>query len=209
MIDKSSYIVAPISYDMTKQWILKRHYAKRMPSVSYAFGLFCNNIHVGIITYGLPATPYLCIGVCGEKWRNNVLELNRLVLLNNKKNEASFFISKTLDMLPAPKIVVSYADTERDHIGYIYQATNWLYTGCTKERTDLLSDAGHGRHYQKNSTIRQKRSAKHRYVYFVGNKSQKKQMRSDLNYAVHSYPKGESVKYIIDDDVDGLQMIML
>mgnify|MGYP006969545401 FL=1 len=32
-------------------------------------------------------------------------------------------------MIQAPCCVVSYADDSRGHNGYIYQATNWIYTG--------------------------------------------------------------------------------
>lgn len=30
---------------------------------------------------------------------------------------------------PACRLVVSYADMDQDHLGIIYQATNWVYTG--------------------------------------------------------------------------------
>jgi hypothetical protein len=36
---------------------------------------------------------------------------------------------------------------------------------------------------------------KHRYVYFVGSKTQKKAMRKALKYPVLPYPKGESKRY--------------
>ena len=32
--------VTSISYNETKEWLLKKHYAKRMCSITYAFGLF-------------------------------------------------------------------------------------------------------------------------------------------------------------------------
>ena len=39
-------------------------------------------------------------------------------------------------LLPNPRIVVSYADTEQEHIGVVYQATNFLYTGLSDKRTE-------------------------------------------------------------------------
>lgn len=203
-----NYTVFPISYEMTKPWILKRHYAKRMPSISHAFGLFEERELVGVITYGIPASPFLCKGVCGEEWKDNVLELNRLVLLNNKPNEASFLVGKSLKLLPKPTIIVSYADTKWKHIGYVYQATNWIYTGCTKERTDMFSEAGHSRHNDGNPEIRQDRSAKHRYIFFVADKNTKKKLMSKLNYKIQSYPKGDSIKYI-PGDTGATQTLML
>ncbi len=95
-------------------------------------------------------------------------------------------------MLPNDLILVSYADTEMNHVGKIYQATNWIYTGATKERTDIGTDSGsHSRHYDKNidySKNRVFRSSKHRYVYFTGKEY-------ELNYPVKDYPKGKSKRY--------------
>ena len=51
------YWVEKISYADTKPFILDIHYAKRMPSISYAYGLFDNDELVGIISYGSPASP--------------------------------------------------------------------------------------------------------------------------------------------------------
>ena len=41
----------------------------------------------------------------------------------------------------------------------------------------------------------EKRSEKHRYVYFTGSKKQKKEMRKALKYPILPYPKGESKRY--------------
>ena len=184
------YTVQKISYNETKPFILNIHYAKRMPSISHAFGLFKNDDMVGIVTYGSPASPSLCKGICGENWRKNVIELNRLVLLNNIKNEASYLVSSSLKMLPFPLIVVSYADSAQNHVGYIYQASNFLFTGTTKPRTDMASkDGKHSRHSLNDRTDRVNRSAKHRYVIFVGDKRQKKLMLKDLRYPILDYPK--------------------
>lgn len=182
--------IKQISYDETKDLILNVHYAKRMPSISFAYGLFKDNEMIGIVTYGSPASPFLCKGICGEKHKHNVIELNRLVLVNNEKNEASYLIANSLKMLPKPKIVVSYADTAHDHSGVVYQATNFLFTGTTKGRTDQASANGkHSRHSLGDRQNRVYRSPKHRYVIFVCSKKQKKIYMEALNYAIQPYPK--------------------
>lgn len=110
--------VKKIAYSETKDWILKKHYARRMPSISYAFALYNDGEILGIVTYGSPASPSLCKGICGDEYRNNVIELNRLVLNSNApKNSASFLVGRSLKMLPRDVIVVSYADTQMGHIG--------------------------------------------------------------------------------------------
>ena len=128
--------VLPIQNYETKTWLLNRHYAKRIPSISYAFGLYEDHNLVGVCTYGSPPSPSLCTGVCGEEYKDKVVELNRLILDSPKPNSASYLVSQSLKLLPKPSIVVSYADTSQGHVGYIYQATNFLYTGLSEARVD-------------------------------------------------------------------------
>jgi len=182
--------VLRVPYNLTKDFILKIHYAHRMPSISYAFGLFDNCELIGVCTYGKPASPYLCKGICGIENKDFVWELNRLVLKHNRKNEASYFIAQTFKLLPNPMIIVSYADTKQNHIGTIYQALNFYFTGTTKARTDMLAGNGkHSRHHLGDRSKRAFRSAKHRYVYFLGNKRAKKRFLKSLNYPILPYPK--------------------
>ena len=55
----SGYSVERISYADTKPFILDIHYAKRMPSISYAYGLFKDNNLIGMVSYGSPPSPAL------------------------------------------------------------------------------------------------------------------------------------------------------
>ena len=157
---------------------------------------------IGCVTYGQPASPWLCKGVAGEENKHNVLELNRLIILPeyNGENYASFLVGHSLKMLPNGTYVVSYADWGGwGHIGYVYQATNFLYTGLTKDRTDKFSE-GHSRHYAKGEIRRKYRTSKHRYIYLVGDKKTKKEMRKSLKYEViPDYPKGTSRHYDINN----------
>ena len=200
--------VLPINTFEVEPWLLEKHYAKRMCPISYAFGLYEDNNLVGVVTYGVPASPFLCMGVCGEEHKDIVLELNRLCLNDGIKNGASFLVGKSLQMLPKPTIVVSYADTSMNHIGYIYQASNFIFTGTTKERTDMAGEDGkHSRHNLGISENRINRSAKHRYIYFVGNKYQKRILMNKLNYSIEPYPKGDSQKYDSGKSVKTQQLL--
>ena len=185
-----NYSVNKISYEDTKPFIMNIHYAKRMPSISYSFGLFSKRELIGMVSYGSPPSQSLCRGIAGDEYSNIVLELNRLVLKYNKKNEASMLVGKSLNLLPKPKIVVSYADTQQGHKGYVYQASNFLFTGTTKARTDIAGkDGKHSRHHLGDKTKRVYRSAKHRYVFIIGNKKDKKQLTKQLKYPMLEYPK--------------------
>ena len=200
--------VLPINSFEVEPWLLEKHYAKRMCPISYAFGLYDDEQLIGVVTYGMPASPNLCMGICGIDNKDKVLELNRLCLNDGVKNGASFLVSKSLQMLPKPTIVVSYADTAMGHVGYIYQASNFLFTGTTKERTDMAGEDGkHSRHSFGNSEIRVNRSAKHRYVYFVGSKAQKNSLLKQLNYEISPYPKGDTQRYDAGSTVKTQQLL--
>ena len=165
-----------------------------MPSISYVFWLFIEWKLEWIVSYGSPASQSLCKWVCWEEYRKNVLELNRLVINSTAmKNSASFLIWNSLKLLPKDKIIVSYADRWQNHNGYVYQATNFIYTWATKPRTDIDTWEGkHSRHYEKevDKTKRKFRSSKHRYIYFLNKKAKK-----FLKYPILPYPKEESKKY--------------
>ena len=189
-------------------FILEHHYAKRWPSISYAFGLFREGRLVGVVTYGTPPSAPLRRGVAGDEFRPYVLELNRLCLLYNQKNEASYLVSQSLKRLPE-SIVVSFADTEQGHIGYVYQACNFIYCGLSAKRTDWKVKGMEHLHGQtvadefrgtkdRAQAMRDKygdrfylkpRPRKHRYIYLVGSKSFKRRARNALKYPVCDYPK--------------------
>lgn len=196
--------VRRITYDETKPFLLGIHYARRMPCITDAFGLFLDGRIIGCVTYGVPASHHLCIGIAGEENAQMVRELNRLCILPefNGKNYASFLVSQSLKMLPNGTFVVSYADTAWSHVGYIYQATNFLYTGLSAKRNDVYQPGGlHPRAYNKDdhSELMQSRSRKHRYIYLCGNKSTKRRMRKQLKYKVYDqYPKGDEQHYNVD-----------
>lgn len=207
---KDKYTVKTIKHHETKDWLLKKHYAKRIPSISWAFGLYSDFLE-GVCTFGTPASSTLLRGVCGESWSNTVIELNRLVINDHcPKNTASYFVSRAIKKLKKPKIIVSYADTSMGHVGKVYQACNFIYTGLSSKFNDpMVRGLEHQHHatYAKGMTsdeLKQKygdklyfkeRDRKHRYIYFHGNKKDVEKMKLDLNYQIKNFPKGESKRY--------------
>lgn len=180
--------------------VTEEHYTGRRPSISYAFTLTNGKGEViGALTYGKPASNPLCVGVCGEEYSKHVYELNRLILTEDApKNSSSFFIARAEKLLRTHGefIIVSYSDTGMNHHGFTYQASNFLYTGATAERTDKYVPSGkHSRHYDDSEDtvhLRKVRTSKHRYVKFVGSKTFRKRARQALNYEVLPYPKGDN-----------------
>ena len=194
------YEIREIEYNDTKDFILNKHYAQRMPSISFAYGLFKGDDMVGVLTIGKPASNSLCRGVCGLEYAHKVYELNRLITEDGlPKNTLSFFVGGVLKKLKNENLViVSYADTGAGHNGYIYQATNFIYTGKTKRRTDKYTKGNkHSRHYtNENNHLRKVRTAKHRYIYFTNNR---KEWLKVLNYPIQDYPKGDNENYVLGE----------
>lgn len=203
--------VKRIKPEETKEWLLYKHYAKRIPNIVYAFGLFDGQQLVGVCTFGIPASPSLIVGSIGPEYADNFLELNRLCVNDGlPKNSLSHFVGECLKMLPKPMVVVSYADSGMNHCGYIYQATNFVYTGLTKPHVEyeLPNEPGkHSRHALDEyggineakkkgvNFIVKERTLKHRYFYFCGSKTQRRKMVASLKYPIMPYPKEENKRY--------------
>ena len=209
---KERFIVRSIDTYQCKDWLLFKHYAKRIPSIEYSFGLYNGNLLVGVCTFGCPPRV-MNNGEClFKEYRVKTYELNRLVINDGmQKNVLSFFVSQSLKMLPKPCCVVSYADFTFGHNGYIYQATNWIYAGlnqiherqifydgvevhprtaCSRGFTNITEWAKNDPRVTLGDYTK-----KHRYFQFIGNKREIKKMRSDFLYAVHPYPKGDNTRY--------------
>lgn len=214
--------VKSIKSEECREWFLYKHYAKRVPSVSYSFGVYVNGVLEGICSYGRPVAHTLVKNAFNGEYQDDFLELNRLCVNDGlARNLLSRFVAETLRMLPKPKVVVSYADTSMGHNGYIYQATNWIYTGLSvpfkdymvkgyehmhsASIMDMVGRSDVNGHIDKVKLLKEKfgeenvymvdRPQKHRYFYFIGSKKQKKFMLSKLKYDVLPYPKGNNNRY--------------
>lgn len=192
-----------VSYKDAVDFLLPRHYSGRKPSISYSFGYYEGGVLKAVCTFGKPASHSLCVGVCGKEWSSHVFELNRLCVDGEIEIQLSEFVSWCLKQLKKDNlIIVSYADKQMNHNGYIYQATNFIYTGETKARTDKYVEGGkHSRHYDNNKQngLRKYRSPKHRYVYFACSRKHKKLFSESLNYPVLPYPKDENKRYVLGE----------
>jgi hypothetical protein len=206
--------VCDIDTGLCRQLVLRHHYSGRMPGVVRAWGLAQGSAIVGCAVFGIPASGTLCRGVCGPEYSSRVLELSRLVIITGARNAASVLIGQALHYLgrERPSVVVSYADCNDHvgHVGYVYQATNWLYTGhasaepiwlhpetgavisYTRRHIDVKARAL-GLHWHGLKKVPQQ--GKHRYVFFAGDRRFRKAARKALRYPVLDYPKGPTRRH--------------
>ena len=214
----SNLSVRPIDYRLAMDTIVKNHYLHRKCPCSSAFGLFNDqNTNddlfnkgklVGVIIFGKPSSYTLCNGICGKEESKNVIEFNRLWVDDcMPKNTESFFVSKAIKQCPY-EIIVSFADAEQGHIGYIYQATNWIYTGISPKmkyyrpkigstntgntiyrRRERMTKQAIIDKYGENMIEEYFSSMKYRYIYFNASKKRKKELLNKFKYKSLSYPK--------------------
>jgi len=201
--------VIPITKKIADEFVTKKHYSRRASIFWAGFGLVENDQIVGVVVYGQPSPAIQKHAFKDRDFR--LYELCRLVIQSKTRNAASYLIANSLKMLEQPCAIVSYADTEYNHCGIVYQATNWIYTGATKSHDKLYLIDGVKTH---SMTLRDKGITnptswarqhkiemilpkhKHRYFQFVGNKRQKQKMISLLNYTIiKEYPKCDKSRY--------------
>jgi len=186
-------MIVRVSGNVVADFIIKNHYSGKTASITHAWALLNDEgVLIGAITFGQPASPFVAISIRGSDSDIPVIELNRLAIKSEDRNSASKLIGKALRELPKNILVVSYADCGVGHVGYVYQATNWKYAGMSKERTDIFSPSGHARHHGGDSSIRQDRTAKHRYWTATGRQAIKASLWPSL-----AYPKGDSLRHDI------------
>ena len=206
MID---YSIRKVTSQEANSMVVESHYLHRKASAMFCYGLFDGDEMIGCVIYGKPASPSLCVGVCGREESDKVIELTRLWIKDGTpKNTESFLIGRSLRLLPKEKdIIVSYAEIGAGHIGIVYQATNWIYTGKSDRhvewRLDGATSATHTRHiFDQHGGVngakefygerleRHERPRKHRYVMFnTKSKSRRRELVSKLRYQIQPYPK--------------------
>jgi len=202
---KENYYIKEIDYKKAMDIIIKNHYLHRKAPCSFSFGLFENitNELKGVVIYGTPSSAPLRKGICGNDEKDNVIELTRLWVDDSvPRNGESFLIGNTIKRVNK-EIIVSFAEIDQGHIGYVYQATNWIYTGLSAKRSNWVIE-GVDKHCQTiadkytskelteiygDKFKRVPRPRKHRYVYFNCSKKRKKELLSKLKYKIESYPK--------------------
>ena len=201
---KQNYKIIKLDYKTAMEIVVQKHYLHRKAPCSFAFGLVDGgNEIVGVITYGTPAAAGIRKGICGIEEKDNVIELTRLWIDDKVgKNAESFLIGNTVRKVNK-QIIVSFAEGERGHVGTVYQATNFLYTGLSAKRTNWKVEGISVHNHtltDKYSAVQMKemygdafklvdRPRKHRYVYFNCSKTRKKQLVKKLKYPLQQYPK--------------------
>lgn len=194
------YVVKRIPCKDAKEYIIKNHYSHGCHNApSPCYGLFDNKNLIGVLMFATPCSENVRASVFGKEYKNNVIELHRLHILDcTPKNTESWFISRCLKLLriDKPQIhgVISFSDITEGHTGIIYKATNALFCGTTSKATFYLDENGRLRHPRQNGVNITKemakekgwkpvkRDSKNRYLYIIGSKSEIRKYKKLCRY---------------------------
>jgi hypothetical protein len=149
--------VRPIPILAVRRLVERYHYLHSLPGgTRLAFGVFLSSRLLGTLTLGVgPLNAYSLVEGATP---DNCLTLTRLWLSDLlPRNSESRFLGVVLRALKRHtnlKFLVTYADPAQGHLGIIYQATGWLYTGLSEAMP--LYEVGDGK-------LRHSRSLSHAY----------------------------------------------
>jgi len=198
--------IAPISQIDAKEILISNHYLHSFPGgTRLSFGVYLDTRLMGALTFGVG--PYLGYKLVKDASPNDVVTLTRLWLSDdlpkNSESRVLGIVLRSLRKDTSLKFVLAYSDPAAGHVGMIYQATNWLYTGPSSATP--LYDIGDGIMHHSRSLAHQLGShsiryltsqgikvktvpqmAKHRYIYFLDDS-----WRTRLLVPVLPYPKKE------------------
>jgi hypothetical protein len=215
---------------------VKNHYLGKYPAaVAVNYGVMYRRPDgkidmIGVIIYGQTTKPNetqeIAVDERGESIlkQGDVLELQRLYLTPEAKsnpelrNLASFVISrgnvKLREDYPSVKVVITRADSGQGHLGSIYQATNAIYLGLSKDRLRLFDKVKNKFIYRNRELVKygfkdakeavldaknnpdspfeiKLMTGKHFYIYILSgaNSTEGKTILSNLVKDIQPYPK--------------------
>lgn len=198
--------VQPVPILVARRIIERHHYLHSLPGGTlFAFGVFVGGRLLGALTFGVG--PKLVHRLVEGARPGDGPTLTRLWLSDelpcNSESRVLGVVLRALRRHTALKFLVSYADPSQGHLGTIYQATGWLYTGLSEAMP--LYDLGDGvarhsrslshafgshsvRHFARHGVPVKlvPQPAKHRYVYFLD-----PSWRERLRVSILPYPKRE------------------
>jgi hypothetical protein len=201
-----SIMVKPIPFVAAKRIIERHHYLHSLPGgTKLTFGAFVNDCLLEAFSLG--AGPCNAYSLVYKAKPEDCLTLTWLWLADelprNSESRVIAIVIRAIKYHTDIKFLVSYADPSQGHLGTIYQAANWLYTGLGEAmplydlgdgvaRQSRSLAHGFGTHSVKHLLINGidvkliQQSRKHRYLYFL---DPTWRMRPKL--PVQPYPKKE------------------
>ena len=219
--DLNELTLKVINEETATKFIEKYHYSGQSPSPTIAFGHYYKDYLVNVILYKSPTGRLMAQQVMEGGDSHNTWELIRMVSYEPKpKNLESKCIANTFKYIkkafPNIKIIISYADNNMGHHGYVYQASNFYYYGQSRPDKEWYID---GKRVHTRTVVSEygtmsvdyvrsligdrlqivdQIETKSRYFYVIAqDKRDKKEILKKIQVDILPYPKGDNRTYDI------------
>jgi hypothetical protein len=210
----SSLTIRKVPASFAREYISTYHYTKTMPdSTMFCFAGYYSEALAGVIVFGMGAGKNQYTALVPNIQNGEYLELTRLWSPDGMpKNTESKLITESINLLPSQiKLIISFADPSRNHIGTIYQASNFYYCGMSQGGKVLIGNDGIEKHPRLLGIYRMRHpeytdlsndslmtkygwrykdsSPKYRYVLLRGDRKTRKLLLNSINPLIEPYPK--------------------
>lgn len=226
--------IKEISKEKTLEMIKKYHYSNTLPKLNkYFVGFHLNNELVGVVTLGWGTRPKHTIQrIFPSLDTKDYLEIGRMCMTEEMpRNSESQMLSQLVKWLktnlPEIKILFTWADGMVGKVGYVYQASNFIYAGYSggemymkdgvkihvrqmksfllppgvkDDRITIRPTLSQMRQYN----IEHFRGKQYRYLMFLCNKWEKKRLLKEclINLSLPQ-PKDDDLSWTIKDKYTG------
>lgn len=124
------------THDAARYAVEHWHYSRSLPAGKLVkIGVWEDDVFTGCVIFSYGANPNVTKMLSIRQME--VCELTRVALKKGHQVQVSRVLSISLKMLkkqsPGVRLVLSYADSDQNHLGIIYQASNWPYIGHVQE----------------------------------------------------------------------------
>lgn len=199
--------VRPVPVRAAKALLVREHYLHSWPGATqFAFGVFAGARMMGALAFG--AGPINAHRLVDGARPGDCITLTRLWLADelprNAESRVIGVVLRSLRKHTGLGFVVSYADPSAGHLGFVYQASGWTYTGLSEgsplyslnggvpqhSRTVAQLYGTHSLSYLRDQGINVaviQQEPKHRYVYLLD-----PALRDRLAVPALPYPKLEA-----------------
>lgn len=201
--------------------VMHWHYSRSIPTPPVIkIGAWEDGKYIGCVLFSRGANNNL-----GKPYglkATEICELTR-VALSQHATPVSQVVAVAIRFLklnsPGVRLIVSFADPNQGHVGVIYQAGNWLYSGLSNSTPKYKTKDGKYLHQRQVSKVGYKpqygemrkvprmdecevipQLDKHRYLYPLD-----RAMRKQIAPLAKPYPKREPCGQSVEGDISGCQ----
>ena len=228
---KFDFTVREISKELALDMICKYHYSNTLPKLNKRFiGFYLGNDLVGVVTLGWGTRPRHTIqNIFPSLNTKDYFEIGRMCMTEDMPRNSESQMLKALSKyiksnFPEIKVLFTWADGMLGKVGYVYQASGFIYAGYSggemymkdgfkihvrQMKALLIPDGVKDSRITVRPTLEQKKQLniqhfkgkQYRYLKFLCSKSEKKRLlKESLIDLTLSNPKDDDLKWKVQDE---------